>query len=181
MSSIDPATLACADPSLHVDALIGFNVVPKMSTSERSLDDLTPLLDRAVEVADERGGRQEQAWARCMLAYVARSRGEISRARGLMQDALARYEEIHSPFGLTYVHYELGWVDMTAGEVGGAARHFRAALAFSEGLTGYDVLSRPPGPVWRWPMPPRVEPMRLWPAPERRSNRPGLCRCRPIW
>ena len=140
VNSIDPATLGCANPSLHVDALIGFNVVPKMSTSDRSLDDLAPLLDRAVEVADQRGDRWDQAWARCMLAYVARSRGEVARARGLMEEALARYEEDHSAFGLTYVHYELGWVDMTAGDVAGAGRHFRCALAFSEGATGYDVL-----------------------------------------
>ncbi len=140
VSSIDPATLGCANPSLHVDALIGFNVVPKMSTSDRSLDDLTPLLDRAVEVADERGDRWDQAWARCTLAYVARSRGEVGRARDLMEEALARYEEDRSAVGLTYVHYELGWVEMTAGDVASAGRHFRSALAFSEGATGYDVL-----------------------------------------
>ena len=140
VSSIDPATLGCADPSLHVDALIGFNVVPKMSTSDRSLDDLAPLLDRAVEIADERGDRKDQAWARCMLAYVARSRGEVARAHGLMEEALARYEEDRSAFGLTYVHYELGWVDMTVGDVAAAGRHFRCALAFSEGAAGYDVL-----------------------------------------
>jgi predicted ATPase/DNA-binding SARP family transcriptional activator len=140
VSSIDPAALGCANPSLHVDALIGFNVVPKMSTSELSLDDLTPLLDRAVEVADQRGERRDQAWARCMLAYVTRSRGDVGKARSLMEEALARYEEDRSAFGLTYVHYELGWVAMTAGDEAGAGRHFRAALAFSEGLTGYDVL-----------------------------------------
>ena len=140
VSSIDPATLGCANPSLHVDALIGFNVVPKMATSDRSLDDLAPLLDQAVDVADERGDRRDQAWARCMLAYVTRSRGEVEKARGLMEEALARYEEDHSAYGLTYVHYELGWVDMTAGDVAGAGRHFRCALAFSEGATGYDVL-----------------------------------------
>jgi predicted ATPase len=140
VSSIDPATLGCANPSLHVDALIGFNVVPKMSTSDRSLDDLTPLLDRAVEVADQRGERRDQAWARCMLAYVARSQGEVAKARGLMEEALARYEENHSAVGLTYVHYELGWVDMTAGDVAGAGRHFRCSLAFAEAATGYDVL-----------------------------------------
>jgi predicted ATPase/DNA-binding SARP family transcriptional activator len=140
VSSIDPATLGCANPSLHVDALIGFNVVPKMSTSDRSLDDLAPLLDQAVDVADERGDRSDQAWARCMLAYVARSRGEVDRARRLMEEALARYEEDHSAYGLTYVHYELGWVGMTAGDVAAAGRHFRRALAFSEEATGYDVL-----------------------------------------
>jgi hypothetical protein len=78
-----------------------------------------------------------------MLAYVARSRGEVTKARGLMEEALARYEKDHSAFGLTYVHYELGWVDMTAGDVAGAGRHFRCALAFSEGATGYDVLIPP--------------------------------------
>jgi len=111
-----------------------------MATSDRSLDDLAPLLDQAVDVADERGDRRDQAWARCMLAYVTRSRGEVARARALMEAALARYEEDHSAFGLTYVHYELGWVDMTAGDVAAAGRHFRCALAFSEALTGYDVL-----------------------------------------
>lgn len=132
--------LGCANPSLHVDALIGFNVVPKMSTSVRSLDDLTPLLDGAVAVADERGSRRDQAWARCMLAYVARSRGEPARARALMEEALSRYEQDHVAFGLTYVHYELGWIDMTAGDVASAGRHFRCALAYSDGATGYDVL-----------------------------------------
>jgi predicted ATPase/DNA-binding SARP family transcriptional activator/class 3 adenylate cyclase len=141
VSSIEPAMLGCADPSLHMEALIGFNVVPKMSTSTRSLDDLGPLLDRALTVADEQGNRRDQGWARCMLGYVARGRGQVAKARALMEEALSRYAEEHSAFGLSYVHYELGWVDMTAGDVAAAGRHFRCALAFSEAITGYEIIT----------------------------------------
>jgi tetratricopeptide (TPR) repeat protein len=141
VSSIEPAMLGCADPSLHMEALIGFNVVPKMSTSTRSLDDLGPLLDRALTIADEQGNRRDQGWARCMLGYVARGRGDVAKARALMEEALSRYAEEHFPFGLSYVHYELGWVDMTAGDVAAAGRHFRCALAFSEAITGYEIIT----------------------------------------
>ena len=141
VSSIKPELIGCADPSLHMEALIGFNVVPKMSTSAHNLDDLGPLLDRALTIADEHGNRRDEGWARCMLGYVARGRGELARARALMEEALSRYAEEHSAFGLSYVHYELGWVDMTAGDVAAAGRHFRCALAFSEATTGYEIVT----------------------------------------
>jgi tetratricopeptide (TPR) repeat protein len=139
VADIDPATLGCPDPSLLIEALIGYSVVPKMSASALRIQDLDPLFERALAVADEQGGPRDQGWARHWVGYFARSRGDVDTARALMEEALDRFSQGHSPFELAYIHYELGWVDMTEGDVAGARKHFRAGVAFSEAVTGYEI------------------------------------------
>ena len=137
-------------PSLHIRvALWLLNVATKMSTSDRSLDDLAPLLDEgcsmlptSAAIEETRPGPVKRS------AYVLRSRGEVARARGLMETALARYEEDHSAFGLTY---ETSWagVDTTAGDVAAGGR-LPPRLGLLGGVgpaTTYS--SPPPGPAPR--------------------------------
>jgi len=139
ISSIDPATLRCPDPTLHMEALIGFSCVPKMAESALTIQDLDPLFDRALAVADAHGGRVAQGWARHWVGYFARSSGRVEYARQLMDEALALFSAERSPFELSYIHYELGWVDMTAGNVVAAREHFRVGVAFSEEVGGYEL------------------------------------------
>jgi len=139
VSSIEPATLGCPDPTLHIEALIGFSCVPKMSDSALTIQDLDPLFERALAVADGQSSRIAQGWARHWVGYFARSSGKVDFARTLMGEALALYTAERAPFELSYIHYELGWVDMTAGDVAAAREHFRAGVAFSEETTGYEI------------------------------------------
>jgi predicted ATPase/DNA-binding SARP family transcriptional activator len=139
VASIEPEMLACADPSLHAEALIGFSAVIKMSASTLTLDDLGLYHDRARAIADERGTRRDQGWARFWIGYTARDRGDVVQARAFMEEALSRFTEGHCAFELSFVHYDLGWVDMTAGDVAAARRHFRSGLAFAEAITGYEI------------------------------------------
>ena len=139
VSSIDPATLGCSDPTLHIEALIGFSCVPKMADSQLTIQDLDPLFDRALAVADAHDDRIARGWARHWVGYFARSAGKVERARTLMDEALALFTGERSPFDLSYIHYELGWVEMTAGNLSAAREHFRAGVAFSEETTGYEI------------------------------------------
>ncbi len=139
VSSIDPATLGCPDPTLQIEALIGFSCVPKMADSALTIQDLDPLFDRALAVADAQGSRLAQGWARHWVGYFARSSGKVDFARKLMDEALALFTAERSPFELSYIHYELGWVEMSAGNVAAAREHFQSGVAFSEETTGYEI------------------------------------------
>ncbi|MGH9010835.1 MAG: ATP-binding protein, partial [Acidimicrobiia bacterium] len=139
VSTIEPDMLGCADPTLHIEALIGFSVVPKMADSTLTIRDLDPLGDRALVVADTHGSRLDQGWARHWVAYFARSRGDVGAARALMAEALDLFTKERSAFELSYIHYELGWVAMAEGELDSAIQHFRSGVAFSDEVTGYEM------------------------------------------
>jgi len=139
VSSIEPGMIGCADPTLHIDALIGFSVVPKMAESTLTIRDLVPLGERALMVADTHGSRLDQGWARHWVAYFARSRGDVGAARALMAEALDLFTKERSAFELSYIHYELGWVAMAEGDLGSAIEHFRFGVAFSDEVTGYEM------------------------------------------
>jgi predicted ATPase/DNA-binding SARP family transcriptional activator len=139
VSAIEPGMIGCADPTLHIEALIGFSVVPKMADSAFTIRDVNRLGERALAVADTHGSRRDQGWARHWVAYFARSSGDVDTARALMQEALDLFTKERAAFELSYVHYELGWVSMTGGDSAKAIEHFRSAVAFSEEITGYEV------------------------------------------
>jgi predicted ATPase/DNA-binding SARP family transcriptional activator len=125
LSTIDPDWLACSNPSLLVDALIGVAGWGWL-TNRIGLERLGELLERAREVADTSGTERDRGWARYHLGYFAHVTGDNVTARPWMEECLDLLREA-SP-ERSWAHYQLGWIDLADGDASRAAAHFEAAL-----------------------------------------------------
>ena len=87
------------------------------------------------------GGRREASWTKRILAHVMRCRGQIAAARGdideamaLLEDAVARHDELGDPYGRARALLALGVLRRRARQ----KRPARDAIA--EALAGFEQL-----------------------------------------
>ena len=126
LSTIDPDWLACSNPSLLVDALIGVAGWGWL-TNRIGLERLGELLERARELADTSGTERDRGWARYHLGYFAHCTGDNVTARPWMEECLDLLPEASTE--RSWAHYQLGWIDLADGDASRAAAHVEEALA----------------------------------------------------
>jgi tetratricopeptide (TPR) repeat protein len=129
VDSIDPEALSAADPSLHVAALLTLGAAG-VSSGRWTVETAFPICERALAIAEERGTPADEGFACTILGYVALGRGDSRAARAWMERALRCFADF--PVGQYYAQHELGWIELTEGNVAAARQHFESLLTVLE-------------------------------------------------
>ena len=125
VSTIDADWLACSNPSLHAEALLG--LMTGFLAGRVGLEATGELLERARAVADSAGTDRDRGWTRYHLGYFAHIVGDNVTARTWLEQSLGLLPENSTE--LSWAHYQLGWVALGDGDADGAVTQFEAALA----------------------------------------------------
>ncbi|HKY77758.1 MAG TPA: hypothetical protein VJS45_16610, partial [Acidimicrobiia bacterium] len=126
VSTIDADWLACSNPSLHAEALLGFMGCGFLA-GRLGIEAIGELVERARSVADSAGTDRDRGWTRYHLGYFAHIQGDNVTARTRLEESLGLLAE-HST-ERSWAHYQLGWVALGDGDADGAVSQFEAALA----------------------------------------------------
>jgi tetratricopeptide (TPR) repeat protein len=87
-----------------------------------------PLLEEAVQLADQVRSRQYRQWFRALLGEACLQNGRLDRARELASQALDGSTTLDFALGIGWSHQVLGRVALAKGALGEAERHLTEAL-----------------------------------------------------
>jgi len=132
VDSIDPEALTATDPSLHVAALLSLGVAG-VSSGRWTVETAFPICERALAIAEEEGTPADEGFACAIFGYLALGRGDSRAARTWMERALRCFADL--PVGQYYAD-ELGWIELTEGNVAAARQHFESILTVLELRSG---------------------------------------------
>ena len=133
VDSIDPEALTAADPSLHVAALITLGAAG-VNRGRWTVETAFPICERALAIAEERGTPVDEGFACVTFGYLALGRGDSRAARTWMERALRCFTD--SAVGQYHARHQLGWIELTDGNVAAARRHFESILTVLELRSG---------------------------------------------
>src|SRR5207245_10733704 len=108
--------------------------VAGVNSGRWTVETAVPICERALAIAEERGTPADEGFACFSLGYLALGRGDSRAARTWMERAVRCFADI--PLGHDYALHELGWIELTEGNVAAARQHFESVLTVLELRSG---------------------------------------------